>query len=145
MMERINERPSYIYLAVCQQYFKIGRANDPQQRVRELQVGNPCKVELVFAWSCDSRVSAVFESALHKKFAHRLVQGEWFALSRPEYMWFLQDPLPLVVTLDLALEVSARSEDDDIGIVVPVEEIRPCRANGPIPVVSAGEDYHWPN
>jgi hypothetical protein len=58
---------------------KIGHADDPAKRLRELQTGNPCKLELLAILPNHGQTA---ERALHKKFARYATGGgrEWFAL-----------------------------------------------------------------
>jgi hypothetical protein len=56
---------------------KIGRARDPRQRVRDLQIGSPVPLDLVCTIEGDERL----ESAFHKVFADDRLHGEWFAPS----------------------------------------------------------------
>ena len=71
----------YLYLLKCQQYFKIGIANDISRRMCEMQVGNPFPISreasLCFA-SKDAALTA--EKSLHGLFSKSAVSGEWFDL-----------------------------------------------------------------
>jgi hypothetical protein len=53
---------------------KIGRAVDPERRVRDLQTGNPTQLELrhVLPGASD------LEGALHRRFEPALIRGEWY-------------------------------------------------------------------
>lgn len=58
---------------------KIGRADDPAQRLRELQTGNPHKLELLAVFPNSGQTA---ELALHRRYARYATGGgrEWFAL-----------------------------------------------------------------
>lgn len=59
---------------------KIGRTVYPvERRLKELQIGNPRKIELL-GWCFGG---ADLEASLHAEFAHLHLQGEWFQ-SSPE-------------------------------------------------------------
>jgi Meiotically up-regulated gene 113 len=67
-----------VYIAKCQGYYKIGyTGGDPRKRIAELQTGNPFPVEYMGSISGSLEV----EDALHERFAHKHVRGEWFALN----------------------------------------------------------------
>jgi P22_AR N-terminal domain/Meiotically up-regulated gene 113 len=59
--------------------FKIGIAQDAQQRLRELQIGNPARLCLAHRWQVPD--PAKIETLLHRQFAPYAVRGEWFTLS----------------------------------------------------------------
>jgi hypothetical protein len=53
---------------------KIGFAEDPESRLRELQVGSPVRLRLLRA----EEGGREREAALHRRFAHARSHGEWF-------------------------------------------------------------------
>lgn len=53
---------------------KIGRTNNPQYRLAELQTSNPRRLRLLLVVPGGSQV----ERALHAHFASKRVRGEWF-------------------------------------------------------------------
>ena len=59
--------------------FKVGVADDPQSRIKTLQVGNPDHLYLVMYIECDSRDKAFkLENKLHRMLQGRHILGEWF-------------------------------------------------------------------
>jgi hypothetical protein len=66
----------YIYFIQCGPFVKIGRASDPHYRLRELQAGNPEELTLL-ATVLDA---SVLEGAVHDRFKHLRIRGEWFRL-----------------------------------------------------------------
>ncbi|HEU4583634.1 MAG TPA: GIY-YIG nuclease family protein [Polyangiaceae bacterium] len=56
---------------------KIGKADRPEQRLRDLQTGSPVELELLATEPGDRDV----EHKRHRQFAGDRVQGEWFAAS----------------------------------------------------------------
>jgi hypothetical protein len=69
----------YLYLIKCQQYYKIGVANDVQSRLAQLSTGNPFELEPLTVSGFDN-ASAV-ETVLHQRFAAKRQRGEWFSLN----------------------------------------------------------------
>lgn len=58
---------------------KIGKANDPEARLAELQVGSPSALRLI--GSIPGGIAE--ERALHARFSADRVRGEWFSPSAP--------------------------------------------------------------
>jgi hypothetical protein len=65
-----------VYLITCSKTrtCKIGYASTPQNRLSQLQVGNPFALELVATMPGE----VVDEKLLHKKFEKYRLKGEWF-------------------------------------------------------------------
>lgn len=58
---------------------KIGVAEDPERRLRELQTGNHGRLHLIAKLPCPSRAAAfALERQMHERFASDRLQGEWF-------------------------------------------------------------------
>lgn len=72
----------YLYLIKCQQFVKIGVANDVQNRIAQLSTGNPFKLELLAVFAFES--ANTVEAALHQRFLDKRKRGEWFVLSLQE-------------------------------------------------------------
>lgn len=80
MEEDLPER--YIYAASDSQgNIKIGISRDPRRRIKDLNVGNPYKLELVFT---KEAINPHYqdETALHAKFKDNKLCGEWFYLPK---------------------------------------------------------------
>ena len=69
----------YVYLIASDTgYYKIGRTNNPENRLATFAVKLPFHVEYECLIACpDMRA---LERSLHRKFEHKRVNGEWFAL-----------------------------------------------------------------
>ena len=72
----------YVYVIKCQDYYKIGKANNVDSRLRDLQVSNPYDLELIKTFEVDDGFR--FEKFLHKTFKNKHSRGEWFKLSRED-------------------------------------------------------------
>ena len=55
---------------------KLGISRNPQQRLKQLQTGNDCALELVACRKAENRFQD--ESALHNEHAAAHIRGEWF-------------------------------------------------------------------
>lgn len=67
----------YVYfISDGRQRMKIGRAVDPMRRLAELQVSHGQRLTLTVAVPAH----AVVETAIHKRFEHLRLSGEWFAI-----------------------------------------------------------------
>ncbi len=74
-----NDR-GYTYLITNGTHYKIGiTTKTPVSRVAELQTGSPTKIS-ISGYSYNSNALAM-ELELHKKFASKRLEGEWFALN----------------------------------------------------------------
>ena len=72
---------SYVYAILDSKNncLKIGKANDVDQRLGDLQSGNPTKLKVVATIQCSSEKHAfAVESELHLKYSNLFVLGEWF-------------------------------------------------------------------
>lgn len=58
---------------------KIGRSNNPEARVTDIQVGNPFPVNLLLKLDVGDNWDNLMEHSLHSQFARYRLQGEWFA------------------------------------------------------------------
>ena len=61
---------------------KIGKASDPQARLRQLQTGSPIKLKMLGTVKCrdDSHARSI-EKLAHNIFHEQRRRGEWFRLS----------------------------------------------------------------
>lgn len=73
------ERRSHIYVITAEgaPIIKIGKADDPDDRVKRLQTGSPTK--LTVAWTVQAKPQ--LEPLLHERFADYREGGEWFDLT----------------------------------------------------------------
>jgi hypothetical protein len=72
---------SYVYAILDSEKncLKIGKTNDVDDRIKNLQVGNPTQLKLIATISCYSESHAfAIESELHREYSHLFVRGEWF-------------------------------------------------------------------
>ena len=69
---------AYVYLLWAENtcLYKIGMGENPKRRLKECQIGNPYKLELL-AFREVKDASRV-ETALHQKYADHRKRGEWF-------------------------------------------------------------------
>lgn len=75
-------RKGYVYLLQAiepNHYYKIGRTNNPERRIKELGVKLPYPIELLHLIPTDDMDG--LELDLHMQFSHKRVNGEWFALA----------------------------------------------------------------
>ena len=63
-----------IYFIECNDFIKIGKSNNPEQRLQSLQVASPYKLNLLKVLDVDD----VFEKDVHKYFSYLHHRGEWF-------------------------------------------------------------------
>ena len=71
----------YLYLIRCGSRgpIKIGVAKNVENRMADLQIGNPYKLDLLAKIQCGSKAKAYdLENRLHRVYARKRIRGEWF-------------------------------------------------------------------
>jgi len=64
---------------------KIGKANDPQKRVRELSTGSPYRLTVAHTFPLESQFRCFeVERAAHERLAEKRMSGEWFNVTADE-------------------------------------------------------------
>lgn len=87
-IKRLSKAPrqesGYVYLLkmVNGEYWKIGRTKTPNKRISTFDVKLPFPVECEHL--IETKNMYTLESELHKKFASKRVQGEWFLLAQED-------------------------------------------------------------
>ena len=84
---------SFVYFIRCENFVKIGKANDPDARLADLQVGNPIDLELLFSIPGSFRTERKF----HQRFAASRHIGEWFRIEG-KLMEYIKAELPKLNT-----------------------------------------------
>lgn len=72
----IHNTGQHLYFIRCNEFIKIGRANDVNQRLSQLSAANPYPVELIK----EMKNQGYREKEMHEKFKDKLHSGEWFKL-----------------------------------------------------------------
>lgn len=71
--------PGYIYVIKSEYGYKIGKSKNLQDRTRLFSVKLPFPISVeISAWS---PTYSIKERDLHRRFAHKRLEGEWFALN----------------------------------------------------------------
>ena len=69
---------SFLYVISNGDAFKVGFSKDPKRRLRQLQTGNPKKLQLVYTKEIEVAPVRLIEDIAHKSLKFTKVQGEWF-------------------------------------------------------------------
>ena len=79
--KRAETGAGYVYAihAVGTESVKIGTANRPESRLRELQVGCPHELRII----ATAQGGMPFERILHKFLRKARVRGEWYSMTHP--------------------------------------------------------------
>lgn len=73
---------SYVYAISCDRYHKIGKANDVEARLSNLQIGNPVRCKIAYQRPFNPEVVTDVEKATHRLLAGKRHQGEWFRCTK---------------------------------------------------------------
>lgn len=90
ILPNVRSKQQYVYIIKNTETgrIKVGVGGDPEKRLKQLQTGNDCSLELVYtSFLCSNAFD--LESAVHEKFQNHLVRGEWFDLPAAEVIKFL--------------------------------------------------------
>lgn len=77
-----RNRASIIYLIGCNEFVKVGIANNPVFRLCSLQVGCPYELRLLATFRTDSCCSD--EAKFHRMWKKYELRGEWFKVPEVE-------------------------------------------------------------
>ena len=76
-------KPAFVYFITSEdKYVKIGIANDVEIRLKDLNIGNPIRLKVLYKFSVSSSLVKKIENYLHYKFREDNIHGEWFNLSQ---------------------------------------------------------------
>ncbi len=71
--------PGYVYFIGNDKIVKIGKSNNPENRLLELQTGNHTNLSILAKIYCNTQKEAfTLENSLHLKYKNQRTIGEWF-------------------------------------------------------------------
>lgn len=80
--KKLNTTIGYIYIIRSGEFFKIGRSNDFDRRLREIKTKLPEECELIHVIETDDPEG--IEVYWHNRFKNHRAKGEWFKLSNDD-------------------------------------------------------------
>lgn len=96
----------FIYFISDGEFVKIGKANNPQMRIKQIQTGNARELYIMGLIACESSYQAnMLEGALHKYFNKYRKCGEWFDIQKT-----YEDQIKRYSEKNLALEFMHNNE-----------------------------------
>ncbi len=75
----------HVYVLGAPDFYKIGRAKNVDDRLKQLAIQLPWKVEVAHTIPCEDYAAA--ERELHRRYADRRANGEWFMLTPQDVEW----------------------------------------------------------
>ncbi len=80
MIKKLEKKDDlyFIQMTEAPYHFKIGRAKDPEKRLKQLQTGSPVKLKIVHVFKGLGNK----EKMLHEELRRWRLEGEWFASNR---------------------------------------------------------------
>lgn len=108
MAKRVGSWYGYVYLLRCGEHYKIGFSEQPRKRLQQLRTGSPHPI--VLEHELKTTFFKSIEQQLHRRFAHKRGEGEWFNLNDEDVAYIKS----LDKHGDTPEEVRQQAEEDDL-------------------------------
>lgn len=128
---RIEAWYGYVYLLKCGNHYKIGQSKKPRTRLKQLRTGSPHPIEVVHTLRTPHFRQV--EQMLHRRFASKRGEGEWFLLSEEDvgHIKSLDD-------IGRTPEEARKREEEDEDWYAKIEAEQQAEADRRLAVYSSG-------
>lgn len=104
-----SKQTEYLYLINAGTYTKIGVAENPESRLKEISTGCPFKPEIKLTKQL-GKLCYLVERYLHIKFATKCTNGEWFELTNEDVEYIKHTPNEHIVK-EAAIELTRNKQE----------------------------------
>ena len=85
-----EDNKTTIYFILAKDTVKIGVATDMEERIKDMQTGNPYPLKILYSLPATTKMAYRLESQLHLIFENIQLHGEWFAAT-PALLGFIEN------------------------------------------------------
>lgn len=113
---------SYVYVIECASMYKIGKADNVEERFKQLQTGNPFPMKIIKVYQ--TYLAHDLETYIHRRLKEYRQKGEWFTLFGIEQVDSIVDEFNNSLETQMLLEEIKADEEKNKRILKMREQIK---------------------